>query len=159
MNKTTDELMNHPIKKTESKAMNKKINDLISQSKSPEEEQLKEKITVEPKTINSAQRISFSTFQLVILSVLCTLISSLFLTAESPSKVTKKTKTKPKLSQYCTAIKVPTSTNLPIVVAGQEFKSPQDYSAAFKPILSTVELPKGYRAVGGGAGFVIACTE
>lgn len=62
-------------------------------------------------------------------------------------------------SQRCTAIKVPISTNFPVVIAGQKTVAPQEYSAAFKPILSLVELPSGYRAVGGGAGFVIACSE
>ena len=61
--------------------------------------------------------------------------------------------------QRCTAIKVPTSTGLPVVVTGRRFESPSELSSAFKPVLSTVELPEGYRAVGGGAGFVIACTE
>lgn len=89
---------------------------------------------------------------------LITLISSFFFVNESPSQVPKKAKLK-KAHQYCTAIKVPISTNLPITIAGQAFKSPQEYSAAFKPILSVVELPKGYTAVGGGAGFVIACTK
>lgn len=61
--------------------------------------------------------------------------------------------------QRCTAIQVPTSTNLPIVVVGQRFESPTDISKGFTPVLSTVELPAGFKAVGGGAGFVIACTE
>ena len=60
--------------------------------------------------------------------------------------------------QRCTAIQVPTSTNLPTVVVGQRFESPT-LSKAFKPILSTVELPSGFKAVGGGSGFVIACTD
>ena len=60
--------------------------------------------------------------------------------------------------QRCTAIQVPTSTNLPTVVVGQRFESPT-LSKAFTPILSTVELPSGFKAVGGGSGFVIACTD
>lgn len=60
--------------------------------------------------------------------------------------------------QRCTAIKVPVSTNFPIQIAGKRTIAPQEYSAAFKPIVSLVELPSGFTAVGGGAGFVIACT-
>ena len=61
--------------------------------------------------------------------------------------------------QRCTAIKVPISTNFPVVIAGDRTVAPQKFSAAFKPILSLVELPPGFKAVGGGSGFVIACTE
>ena len=61
--------------------------------------------------------------------------------------------------QQCTAIKVPTSTHLPVVVGGSRVPPPTELSAAFKPLLNTVELPEGYRAVGGGGDYVIACTE
>lgn len=61
--------------------------------------------------------------------------------------------------QRCTAIQVPTSTGFPVVMIGQRFETPSELSQAFKPVLNTIELPKGYRAVGGGAGMVIACTE
>lgn len=110
-----------------------------------------------PITVQS-NKLSFNILLYLNLLFLITLISSFVFVNESPSQVPKKTKLK-KAHQYCTAIKVPVSTNLPITIAGQAFKSPQEYSAAFKPILSVVELPKGYTAVGGGAGFVIACTK
>ena len=110
-----------------------------------------------PITVQS-NKLSFKIFQYLNLLLLLTLISSFVFVNKSPSQVLKKAKLK-KAHQYCTAIKVPISTNLPITVAGQAFKSPQEYSAAFKPILSVVELPKGYTAVGGGAGFVIACNN
>ena len=105
-----------------------------------------------------SRKLIFTPFQYLNLLILLTVISSFFFVTESPSQVTKTTKLK-KAHQYCTAIKVPISTNLPVTIEGQTFKSPQEYSAAFKPILSVVELPKGYKAVGGGAGFVIACTK
>ncbi len=100
------------------------------------------------------KRKNLNLLQLFGLVFILTFGSNLLLTHSSTSTA-KSTPT----TQNCTAIKVPISTNLPIKVAGQQFKSPQEYSAAFKPILSVVELPKGYKAVGGGAGFVIACTE
>ena len=61
--------------------------------------------------------------------------------------------------QRCTAIAVPTSTNFPVVIDGERTVAPQKFSVAFKPILSLVELPSGFKAVGGGSGCVIACTK
>ena len=60
--------------------------------------------------------------------------------------------------QRCTRIKVPTSQNFPLVISGERAVQPTDYSAAFRPLISTVELPEGYRAMGGGGDYVIACT-
>ena len=60
--------------------------------------------------------------------------------------------------QQCTRIKVPKSDNFPLVINGKRSVPPTAYSAAFKPLLSAVELPEGYRAVGGGGDYVIACT-
>lgn len=86
------------------------------------------------------------TYKHILLTILVTAIASLSLAGKHPP-------------QRCTAISVPISTNFPVVIAGKKMKAPQEYSAAFKPILSLVELPQGYQAVGGGAGFVIACSE
>lgn len=60
--------------------------------------------------------------------------------------------------QQCTRIRIPETTNLPVVIQGQRTLPPTSVSAAFKPVLSVVELPEGYRAVGGGDQYVIACT-
>ena len=59
--------------------------------------------------------------------------------------------------QQCTAIKVPESTNQSVWVNGKKTEAPTQISKAFVPILSTVELPRGFKAVGGGGGMVIAC--
>jgi hypothetical protein len=60
--------------------------------------------------------------------------------------------------QRCTAIQVPTSTNLPISVQGQSFQAGSLPNAQLQALISTVTLPEGFRAVGGGAGVVIACS-
>lgn len=60
-------------------------------------------------------------------------------------------------AQQCTAIKVPESINQPVWVNGKKTKPPVEISKAFVPVLSTVQLPRGFKAVGGGDGFVIAC--
>lgn len=83
---------------------------------------------------------------LLLLSICLTFLAINLLSAKSPP-------------QRCTAIAVPTSTNFPVIIAGKRTVAPQQFSAAFKPILSLVELPPGFKAVGGGAGLVIACTE
>ena len=60
--------------------------------------------------------------------------------------------------QRCTAIKLPVSSHFPVSVMGvSAIKEPP--IQAFKPVLSVVELPEGYKAVGGGDQFVIACTQ
>ena len=59
--------------------------------------------------------------------------------------------------QQCTAIKVPETTHQTVWVNGQKTAAPVELSRAFIPIVSTVELPSGFRAVGGGSGVVIAC--
>ena len=60
--------------------------------------------------------------------------------------------------QRCTAIQVPTSTNLPISVQGQSFQAGSLPNAQLQALISTVTLPEGFRAVGGGGGVVIACS-
>ena len=59
--------------------------------------------------------------------------------------------------QQCTAIQVPKSTNMPVRVNGKKTDPPVNVSKAFTPIVSTVQLPRGFKAVGGGNGVVIAC--
>ena len=139
--------------------MDQNMNDPSTLLTGDREDSLQERLTSEPRRDTFAQRINSLAFKFGFMFLICLLVSSVFWVSESPSQVTKRPRSNSGAKQYCTAIKVPISTNLPIKVAGQDFKSPQDYSAAFKPILSVVELPKGYKAVGGGAGFVIACTE
>ena len=63
-----------------------------------------------------------------------------------------------KSRQLCTRIKVPKSQTFPLVVNGKRMEQPTSYSPAFKTLMSAVELPDGYRAVGGGGEYVIACT-
>ena len=60
--------------------------------------------------------------------------------------------------QRCTAIKLPISSPLPISLSGEE-RSEELQFKDYKPILSLVELPEGFRAVGGGDEYVIACTD
>ena len=60
--------------------------------------------------------------------------------------------------QKCTRIKVPETTNMPVVVQGKRTLPPVSVSPAFKPIYNFVEIPEGYRAVGGGDQYVIVCT-
>ena len=151
--------MNDLMNKTKDKPTDKVMNGLSTRSIGAKEESLKERLTSEPRRMSLTWPISSLASRFVFTFLLCILASSVFWVSESPSQVTKRPRSNSGAQQYCTAIKVPISTNLPIKIAGQEFKSPQKYSAAFKPILSVVELPKGYKAVGGGAGFVIACTQ
>ena len=58
-------------------------------------------------------------------------------------------------AQQCTAIKVPERINQPVWVNGKKTKPPVELSKAFVPVLSNVQLPRGFKAV--GDGFVIAC--
>ena len=60
----------------------------------------------------------------------------------------------------CTRIKVPESTNLPVRMSdGTLIAPPTQLSPAFKPFLSTVQLPEGFIPQGGGDGSVIACKQ
>lgn len=60
----------------------------------------------------------------------------------------------------CTRIKVPESTNLPVRMNdGTLISAPTQLSPAFKPFLSTVQLPEGFIPQGGGDGSVIACKQ
>ena len=63
-----------------------------------------------------------------------------------------------KAPQKCTRIKIPKTTNMPVIIQGQRTAPPTSVSPAFKPVYSFVEIPEGYRAVGGGDQYVIACT-
>lgn len=60
--------------------------------------------------------------------------------------------------QRCTRIKIPETTNMPVIVQGKRTLPPTSISPVFKPVFNLVELPEGYRAVGGGDRYVIACT-
>ena len=151
--------MNEQINKTKNKLIDKAIHGLSILLKNGKADSLKDRLSSESRRDIFTRLTSSLVFRFGFMLLMCFLVSSVFWVSESPSQVTKISRSSSGAKQYCTAIKVPISTNLPIKVEGQDFKSPQDYSAAFKPILSVVELPKGYKAVGGGAGFVIACTE
>ena len=63
-----------------------------------------------------------------------------------------------KIPQRCTRIKVPITTNMPVIIQGKKTIPPTSISPTFKPVFSFVELPEGYRAIGGGDQYVIACT-
>ncbi|MEE2645438.1 MAG: hypothetical protein VYD19_10930 [Myxococcota bacterium] len=51
---------------------------------------------------------------------------------------------------------MPSSSNFPISVQGTQAPP---IGRTMRPILTTITLPDGYVAVGGGAGQVIACTR
>jgi hypothetical protein len=61
--------------------------------------------------------------------------------------------------QECTAITVPKSVHLPVRMNGTLQKAPVEISLAFAEMINTVQLPRGFEAVGGGRDVVIACTK
>ncbi len=58
-------------------------------------------------------------------------------------------------AQECSSFKVPESVNMSVRSNGKVQNPPK--GAVFQPIINTVILPEGFKAVGGNGQMLIAC--